>query len=177
MNSSLSLRVRRIWTDLFYVLCFVDRASLYSLVNKANLVHNLFLVYLSGCILHTRESSTQNNKYKVSHKHICFSWWWAHSQPKHVEIDKYTKNKLCTKLVLFTGWTDLSSVGHVRTPVLLKREIEYVSKYCGFMLETNVKDNLNINNITCSVAASQNKFKICVFILFFRKYSREVSIC
>ena len=32
-----------------------------------------------------------------------FSWWWAHSHPKHVEeIDKYTKNKLCTKLALFT---------------------------------------------------------------------------
>ena len=30
-----------------YLLCFGDRASLYNLVNKANLVHNLFLVYLS----------------------------------------------------------------------------------------------------------------------------------
>jgi len=29
------------------ILCFVDRASLYNLVNKANLVHSLFLVYLS----------------------------------------------------------------------------------------------------------------------------------
>jgi hypothetical protein len=29
------------------ILCFVDRSSLYSLVNKTNLVHNLFLVYLS----------------------------------------------------------------------------------------------------------------------------------
>ena len=28
-------------------LCFVDRASLYNLVNKTNLVNNLFLVYLS----------------------------------------------------------------------------------------------------------------------------------
>jgi hypothetical protein len=52
--------------------------------------------------LHTRQSSTQNKKYQVSHKPSCFSWWWAHSRPKHVEIDKYTKNKLCTKLVLFT---------------------------------------------------------------------------
>jgi len=26
----------------------------------------------------------------------------GHSRPKHVEIDKYTKNKLCTKLALFT---------------------------------------------------------------------------
>ena len=55
----------------------------------------------------TRRSSTQNNKYQVSHKHCCFSWWWAHSGPKHVEIDeyikiKYTKNKLCTNLALFT---------------------------------------------------------------------------
>jgi len=32
------------------------------------------------------------------------SWWWAHNRPKHVEINKYkyTENKLCTKLVLFT---------------------------------------------------------------------------
>ena len=27
---------------------------------------------------------------------------WAHSRPKHVEISKYTKNNLCTKLALFT---------------------------------------------------------------------------
>jgi len=30
-----------------FFICFVDRASLYNLVNKATLVHNLFLVYLS----------------------------------------------------------------------------------------------------------------------------------
>jgi hypothetical protein len=161
---------------MFNVLCFVDRASQYSLVNKANLVHNLFLVYLSGCTLHTRHSSTQNNKSQVSHKHICFSWWWAHSRPKHVEIDKYTKNKFFTKLALFTRWADLSSVGHLVTPVRLKAEIDYVSKYCGFMLETNVKDNLNINYITRWAAASQNKFKLKQNY-FFRKCSREVSIC
>ena len=43
--------------------------------------------------LHTRQSSTQNNKYQVSHKYSYFSWLWAHSRPKHVEIDKNTKNK------------------------------------------------------------------------------------
>jgi len=30
-----------------HILCSVDRASLYNPVNKTNLVHNLFLVYLS----------------------------------------------------------------------------------------------------------------------------------
>ena len=105
-------------------------ASLHNLVNKTNLVHNLFLAHLSistcfgrlwahhqenelcfatlvmqggmNSTLHTRQSSTENNKCQVSHKHSCFSWWWVLSRPKHVEIDKYTKNKLCIKLVLFT---------------------------------------------------------------------------
>jgi hypothetical protein len=116
----------------FYVLLTVHNfyKTVYNLVNKANLVHNLFLVYLSistcfgwlwahhqekqlclcdtWCLLFCvddsllcRQSSTQNNNYQVSHKHSCFSWWWAHSRPKHVQIDKYIKNKMCTKLVLF----------------------------------------------------------------------------
>ena len=79
-------------------------------------MHNLFLVYLtiSTCFrrpcAHYRKKqlclcdtwyllSTQNNKYQGSHEHSCFSSWWALSHQKHVEIDKYTKNKLCTKLV------------------------------------------------------------------------------
>ena len=153
---------------------FVDWAFLYDLVNKANLVNNLFLAYLflvtlsvSTCfgwlcahhqekhlclcdtlyllfcvddclvcricrvhtlhILHTRQSSTQNNKYQVSHKHSCFSWWWAQSRPKHVEIDKYTKNKhtknkVCTKLALFTRlYRDARSTKH-KTPFVLYRK-------------------------------------------------------
>jgi hypothetical protein len=117
--------------DACYILFLrsVDPVSLYNLVNKTNLVHNLFLVFyysvhVSGdcachqekqlCFcdtwyfyvllfcMHTKQPSTQNNKCQVSHKHSCFSWWWAHSHPKHVEIDKYSKNKLCTQLVLFT---------------------------------------------------------------------------
>jgi len=60
------------------------------------------LVCTVDATLHTKQSTTQNNKYQMSQKHSCFSWWWAHSRPKHVEIDKYTKNKLYTKLALFT---------------------------------------------------------------------------
>jgi hypothetical protein len=64
----------------------------------------------------TRQSSTQNNKYQGSHKHSCFSWWWARSRPKHVEIHKYTKNKLCTKLALFTRiYRDARSTKHKTT--------------------------------------------------------------
>ena len=34
----------------------------------------------------------------MSQKHSCFCWWWAHSCPKHVEIDTYTKTKLWTQV-------------------------------------------------------------------------------
>jgi hypothetical protein len=81
--------------------------------NPLCLCDTWYLLHCVGdCLVCTveRKSSTQNNKYEVSHKYSCFSWWWAHSRPKHVEIDKYAKNeytrntrKLCTKLALFTG--------------------------------------------------------------------------
>ena len=76
--------------------CEATKAS----ISMAPLIRNLGT-------LHTRRSSTQNNKHKVSQKHSCFSWWWGRSSPKRVVIDKYTKNKysknkLFTKLALFT---------------------------------------------------------------------------
>ena len=37
-------------------------------------------------------SSIRSDKYQVSHKYSCFSWWWAHSRPKRVEKrNKHTK--------------------------------------------------------------------------------------
>ena len=78
-------------------------------------MQHLVLVSLCGWLsgMHTRQSSTQSDKYQMSYKHSCFSWWWAHSRPKHVEIEKYTKNKLCTKLVLITTlYRDVRSSKH-----------------------------------------------------------------
>ena len=111
-------------------LCSVDRASRYSPLNEASLVHNLsyyvysylFSLHVSGvyvpiirrnnCIyatlgtcystLHTRQPSIQNNKYQVSHTYSCFSLWWAHSRPKHAQLRIKHSKKDCTKLALFT---------------------------------------------------------------------------
>jgi hypothetical protein len=64
-------------------------------------------IWLSGMqgginsTLHTRESSTQNNKYQVSYKYSCFSLWCAHSRPKHLEKrNKHTK-KNCAPCWLY----------------------------------------------------------------------------
>jgi len=37
----------------------------------------------------------------VSQKHRCFSRRWAHIRPKHVEIDKYTKNKFVHQVFFY----------------------------------------------------------------------------
>jgi len=49
--------------------CFVDRASLYCLLNKTNLVHNLFLVYLSiylVCIPDSHPQRITSTKYRIN---------------------------------------------------------------------------------------------------------------
>jgi len=46
-------------------------------------MRHLVFVILCGWP-HTRQSSTQSDKNHVSHMYSCFSWWWAHSRPKHV---------------------------------------------------------------------------------------------
>jgi hypothetical protein len=56
---------------------------------------------MQGGTLHTRQSSIQSDKYQVSHKYSCFSWWWAHSRPKYVEKrNKHTK-KNCEPIWLY----------------------------------------------------------------------------
>jgi hypothetical protein len=69
--------------------------------------------------LHTRQSSTYSYKYQVSYWYSYFSWWWAHSCPKHVENrNKHTKKELCTRLVLFTRlYTDARSTKHNKSDI------------------------------------------------------------
>ena len=46
--------------------------------------------------------------------HHTFSWWWAHIRPKHVKIDKYTKNKFSTKLALLQDYTGMQGQQNVK---------------------------------------------------------------
>jgi len=72
-------------------------------------MRHLIIVFLYGWLsgmqgdstLHTRQLSIQNNKYQVSHKYSCFSWWWAHSRPKHVEKGNRHTKKNCAPSWLY----------------------------------------------------------------------------
>ena len=58
--------------------------------------------------LHTRQSSIQNKRYKMSHKYNCFSWWWSHSRPKHVEKrNKHTKKNCAPSRLYLQDYTQM----------------------------------------------------------------------
>jgi hypothetical protein len=90
-------------------------------------VHNLLLVCLSvsACLgrlstQHTRQSSIQNNKHQVSHEHGCFSWWWAHSRPKHVEKrNKHTKKNCAPSWLYLHGYTGIHGKQSIKNKVVL----------------------------------------------------------
>ena len=156
------------------MLIFVHRASLYNLVNKANLIHNfswyiyLFSLHISGnyvpifkrnnCIYatlgichsvwmtvwsagwnrQTRQSSTQKDKYLLSHRYSYFSWWWAHSCPKHIEKrNKYT-NKNCSP-----SW-------------LYLQKYFWISFPCVFIFQTQ-RYKLSLNKIRSKHKINQEK--------------------
>jgi len=56
---------------------------------------NVWRLMQEHMLLHTSQSSTQNNKYQVSHKYSCFSWWWAHSRQKDVQRRNIIRKHLC----------------------------------------------------------------------------------
>jgi hypothetical protein len=59
--------------------------------------------------VHTRQSSTQNNKYQVSHRYSYFSWWWAYSRPKHVEKrNEHTKKSCAPSWLYLQDYTAVS---------------------------------------------------------------------
>jgi hypothetical protein len=86
-------------------------------------MRQLVLVILYGWLtgmqfhstLHTRQSSIQSNKYQVSHKYSCFSWWWAQSRPKHVEKrNKHTKNNCAPSWLYLQDYTRMHGQQNIK---------------------------------------------------------------
>jgi hypothetical protein len=93
------------------MLCFVDCESLRNLVNKTNLLHSFFsiFIFINLFMFWTMTGpSLGDTTVLMQHLLLVILCGWLsgvqdgiHSRPKCVEIDKYTKNKLFIKLVLF----------------------------------------------------------------------------
>ena len=81
-------------------------------------MRHLVLVTLHST-LYTRQSSTQSDKYQVSHRYSYFSWWWAHSRPKHVEKrNKHTKNNCAPSWLYLQNYTGIHGQRNIKWSIL-----------------------------------------------------------
>jgi len=73
---------------------------------------------------------------QVWRKHSCISWWWPHSNPKHVEIDKYkyTKKNLFRNLVYLQEYTEMHGQQ--------KNKIQQVNNYVNKKKIKNISNSL-----------------------------------
>ena len=110
--------------------------------------HSVWMtVWYAGCTLHTRQSSTQSDKYQVSHRYSYFSWWWAHSRPKHVEkINKHIKKNCapswlylqdCNILCLVTN-KNLGKLHDKQTSKIYRMTIDREQIPCNMIEELNL---------------------------------------
>jgi len=69
-------------------------------------LRHLLLVILCGW-LSSNAYQTVIHKYQVSHKRSCSSWWWAHSRPKHVEIDNILRINCAPSWLYLQNYTGM----------------------------------------------------------------------
>ena len=113
--------------DLYFLIstCF-GRIWAHHQEKQMCLCGTWYLLFCVESTLHARQSSTQNNKYQLSHNQCWISWLWAHSRPKHVEIEKYkyTNKTFCTKLVYLQDYCSLW-LSKLKAPSINGNQIKY----------------------------------------------------
>jgi hypothetical protein len=77
------------------------------------------------------QSSIQNNKYHLSHKHSCISWWWVHSRPKNVEKNKHTKKKCAPIWLYLQDYTEMHGQQNIKYRVEFSRQGNTITCFCA----------------------------------------------
>jgi len=114
---------------VLYQINFKNSASCWPLLWEYIMMHGPVKVKKADClvcrihpsILHTRETAIQNNKYQMSHKYSCSSWWWNRRGPKHVEvinkIDEIYWEYCAPNWFHLQGYMEMDGQQNTNTPV------------------------------------------------------------
>jgi hypothetical protein len=69
--------------------------------------------------LHSRQSSTHSDKYQVLHRYSYFSWWWAHSPPKHLQKrNKHTKKNCASSWLYLQDCTRMKGQQNINSLIV-----------------------------------------------------------
>ena len=125
--------------------------------------------------LYTRQSSIQNNKYQLSHKYSCFSWWWAHIRLKHVQKrNKHTKKNCVSSWLYLQDYTGMHGQQNVKYTIntrWLKSLLTITWIYmCAtlrivFQMLSQAKWTLSVNRMSgrkCSRVCSRKLAWFCI---------------
>ena len=123
--SQLSAQLFLVWWYFFSLYISSDYVPIIRRNNciyvTLGICHSVWMtVWYAGwnSALHT----IQNNKYQVSHRYSCFSWWCAHSRPKRVQKrNKYTK-KNCAP-----SWLYLQDYRRMHGQQNIKNRVKFVT--------------------------------------------------
>jgi len=87
----------KFFLNIFISFLYMFRATMCPSSGEITVsMRHLVLVTLYGWLSGMQDGihSTQSDKYQASRTYSYFSWWWAHSRPKHVEKrNRHTKKK------------------------------------------------------------------------------------
>jgi hypothetical protein len=107
-----------VFLSMFISFLYVFRVTMYPSSGERTLsMWHLVLVTLCGWQfgMHTWQSSTHSDKYQVSHRYSCFSWWWANSLTKHVEKwNKHTKKNCAPSWLYLQDYTVMHSQRNIK---------------------------------------------------------------
>jgi len=97
--------------------------------------------------IHTRQSSIQTNKYQVSHRYSCFSWWWTHSWPETCrERNKHTKKSFAPSWfylqdfvmsVCLSTWNNSAPTGRIFMKFDIRIFFENLPRNLSFLKSDN----------------------------------------
>ena len=79
-----------------------------------------YLVFVTVCgWLSGMQGGMKSDKYQLSRRYSYFSWWWAHSRPKHVEKRNKRSKKNCASIWLYLqDYTGMHSQQNIKLSIL-----------------------------------------------------------
>ena len=112
--------------------------------------------------VHTRQSSTQSDKYQLSHTYIYFFWWWTHGRPKHVEKrNEHTKKNCALSWIYLQDCTRMHGEQNIKnTQTCYHDEFKWLS--LPFVRKGYANKNVIIINWILKVTSDQMDYLQCL---------------
>jgi hypothetical protein len=112
--------IRLLFCSMFISFFYIFRATV-SIFGRNNCIYvTLGTSHSMWTTVWYAGSFTHSDKYQVSHRYSCFSRWWAHGRPKHIEKrNKHTKKNCAPRWLYLQVYTRIHGQQNIKLCYLL----------------------------------------------------------